>query len=464
MILKGSNKKQVYDKNRFVEIKEAKALLEQKEKRQKRMQMIEVQTGLSSKEITARIKEINEKGLFKITAYLYWKWDMHRLEDAALEELLALMARRKKLKTQASKKHMQVDDGQLEVAALEEDVLQCNAINQQMLSKAMIDNMVEAWKIHDHYWKDEEDLTKLVVDMETMNILFDYTYEEYLSFDFQEKSLEERLTYLSGKERKNVLLSINDEAASDLFHDKHQTYCKYEKYFRREQACVYDEEDFQAFQQFCKKHPVFVKKPLVSYKGRGVEPIRLDGSEDLQAVMSRLVEENGPFVVEELIETHDGMKAMNPDSVNTVRVETFYNQGNPVIATGFMRVGKAGHFVDNGSAGGIIIPIHMESGILTAIGRDKTNVTYTAHPDTGITFDGYQIPKWNDLVKLSKKLALMTPEVPYIGWDFTLNTRGKWVIVEGNARPGGFGNQRSSGRGMRREFFDTIGKNPNQFK
>ena len=48
--------------------------------------------------------------------------------------------------------------------------------------------------------------------------------------------------------------------------------------------------------------------------------------------------------------------------------------------------------------------------------------------------------------------------------NLTLNERGKWLVVEGNARPGGFGIQRSSGVGTRKDFFRVIGKHPNDFR
>lgn len=449
----------------FQLLKEAKDLAEKQEKRRNRLNQIMERSGRSEKEILEDIKRINQMGLYKINQAVYGKWDMFSRAEEDLELTLQLLAQRRKIKTAADEKIRQLDSGLGNPGLLREETAACDALHRRCISESMVEKYgPKIIAVKGELSENPEMLKETLVDMETMFFLFGYTYEEYLAFRFMDKDLEERLSFLSGAERRKVLIAINDEQGCNLFHDKHACYETFRKYFRRRQVCVYEKDDFADFQRFCRKTPVFVKKPVVAQKGRGVAPVSIEKHTDLKALMLQLLEENGPFVAEELIETHDALKAVNPDSVNTVRVETFYDGRKAVISNAFFRVGKAGFFVDNGSAGGIIVPIDLTTGRLAAVGKDKTNVSYSVHPDTGIVFEGYQIPNWKQLQKLSCKLAKIHPSVKYVGWDLTLNRRGKWVVVEGNARPGGLGVQRSSGKGTRADFFRIIGQNPKNFR
>ena len=449
----------------YQKIKTRRSLTDRKEQRAERLQKIMERTGMSEEEILDDIKRINELEIVKVSQVMYGKWDLYWRSQQELERFLHLFAERRLLKEQIQEKLRKLDAGEISCESMREEMERCSQMNRQMISASMVEKFApQVAAVKAELLDDPALLKETIIDMETMFFCYAYTYEEYIAFRFMDKTLEERLSFLSGAERRNVLLSINDDAASELFHDKHACYEKFKRYFRRKQICVYSKNDYADFQRFCRKAPAFVKKPLVAHKGKGVEPVYTDKSTDVKTLMRTLLKENGPFVAEEMIQTHDALKRVNPDSVNTVRVETFFDGKNATISNAFFRVGKAGFFVDNGSAGGIIIPIDLESGKLTAIGRDKTNITYREHPDTGIVFDGYEIPNWKQLLKLSKKLASMHPAVKYVGWDLTLNKRGKWVVVEGNARPGGFGVQRSSGKGTRADFFRVIQKHPNDFR
>jgi hypothetical protein len=50
----------------------------------------------------------------------------------------------------------------------------------------------------------------------------------------------------------------------------------------------------------------------------------------------------------------------------------------------------------------------------------------------------------------------MVSEARYIGWDLTRTEEGKWIIVEGNAKTQFFAQQMTRGRGIRREFLESV--------
>lgn len=125
------------------------------------------------------------------------------------------------------------------------------------------------------------------------------------------------------------------------------------------------------------------------------------------------------------------MAKLNPSSVNTVRCITFCLGGNVQIPYCFLKVGRNGSFVDNGGAGGILAGIDVRSGKVNTCGYDEYNETYEIHPDTGVRFDGYQMPEWEKLKAICCKMSGMLPSVKCIGWDMAYTDDG-WVVIEGN--------------------------------
>ena len=54
---------------------------------------------------------------------------------------------------------------------------------------------------------------------------------------------------------------------------------------------------------------------------------------------------------------------------------------------------------------------------------------------TGVTFDGYPIPYWDDVVKMVCEAALVNQGVKLIGWDVALAKDGP-LLIEANRGPG----------------------------
>lgn len=78
---------------------------------------------------------------------------------------------------------------------------------------------------------------------------------------------------------------------------------------------------------------------------------------------------------------------------------------------------------------------------------------FNFHPDTGVQLIGRNIPRWDELIRLAKELALVT-EQKYVSWDLALTDAG-WVMVEANYK--GQLAQEGNRQGLRSElsrYFD----------
>ena len=54
------------------------------------------------------------------------------------------------------------------------------------------------------------------------------------------------------------------------------------------------------------------------------------------------------------------------------------------------------------------------------------------HPDTGITFKGFQYPCWDKVISVVKEMAKLIPQMRHIGWDIAINYKGEAILIEIN--------------------------------
>ena len=79
-------------------------------------------------------------------------------------------------------------------------------------------------------------------------------------------------------------------------------------------------------------------------------------------------------------------------------------------------------------------------GVLSDITYENESITeligkgekFERHPDSGIKFEGYVIPKINDIVELAKKYHYRVPHMGIISWDFTIDQSEVIRLIEVN--------------------------------
>ncbi len=143
---------------------------------------------------------------------------------------------------------------------------------------------------------------------------------------------------------------------------------------------------------------------------------------------------DGSFIFQRPIIQHEEINIIFPNSINTVRIETYLDKNNEIqILGGFMRFGSGSSYVDNVSSGGFAVPIDFKTGILHDKGFTQMingSKTITKHPTTGYLISGFKIPFFQDSIKLCKKFAQRIPN-RIVGWDVAITPTGP-IIIEGN--------------------------------
>lgn len=149
------------------------------------------------------------------------------------------------------------------------------------------------------------------------------------------------------------------------------------------------------------------------------------------------------LIIEEYMEQHDEYAKYNPSSVNTYRVLVKKRDMNaPEVLGGYLRVGRAGALVDNGTAGGIIFPFDCESGVIsTGFLVNDRQQEFDCHPDNGVQIAGTKLSFYVEGLELAKEALLAFPETNFAGVDIAFSQDGP-VVIELNVLPdyNGFAN------------------------
>ena len=112
----------------------------------------------------------------------------------------------------------------------------------------------------------------------------------------------------------------------------------------------------------------------------------------------------------------DSIKAIHPTSVNSVRIYTYINtHDEPTLVMSFIKAGQHGAIIDNVGPGGMLAAVDVNTGVIFTDAADEVGNMFSAHPDTGFVFKGFQIPRWEELKKMVLEIAPIFPGVKMIG-------------------------------------------------
>ena len=139
---------------------------------------------------------------------------------------------------------------------------------------------------------------------------------------------------------------------------------------------------------------------------------------------------NDVAMIEALIDFDPGLKDYSFEGVPDIRIIVF--RGVPVMA--MMRCAtKASDGKANLHQGAVGVGIDIGSG--QAVAAVQQSALITEHPDTGIGFDGLEVPYWSQVLNLAAGCASMAG-LGYLGADIVLDRLRGPMLLELNARPG----------------------------
>lgn len=188
----------------------------------------------------------------------------------------------------------------------------------------------------------------------------------------------------------------------------------------------------------CQNLKNVIIKPSNKNHGRGVMLLTVkDGIANIESkTIGQIFKDyKKDFIVQEWVKQHERMAALNPTSVNTIRVLSYRSGMEVLIIYSVVRIGRMNQVVDNQCAGGISTTIDEEGklGKKAFGGYSEDNIEKT---DTGIVLEGYQLPSYDKAIEMVKRLHLKLPFFNIVGWDVAIQEDGEPVLIEFNTNPG----------------------------
>lgn len=272
------------------------------------------------------------------------------------------------------------------------------------------------------------------VDMLYCGIRYQAGYHDYREFGFYEMSAKQRATFLTRGINNEIVKKYNDPSYFHFFEDKGEMNQTFSAFLKRDWLDLRSSTEQQFF-AFAEKHDRLVAKPFNGEGGKGIGFYATDENTDKAALYRELLEKKQEIVEERLVQ-HPALKALYPESINTIRMFTFTDGKEAWYLQSLLKIGNGGSHVDNFSSGGMYA-FTNEEGVLITPAVDEADHVFEKHPQTGVQIPGFQIPYMKEAVDLAKEAALVVPQIGYVGWDIAITPDGP-ALIEGNAYPGVF--------------------------
>ena len=280
--------------------------------------------------------------------------------------------------------------------------------------------------------KENKNFLGLVLDTGWCVFRYGLALTDYLNYKIYNRTKQQRKEYV-GVRMQNTLYEAVSPSAHKLRFTVKPTFLKEFSAYTKREFVVPAADNRQECLDYLRNRTVFMSKPFDGLGGHGVEKIYTKDIADPDAFIDQAIQNR--LFWEDLVIQHPDMNVLCPSSVNTLRIITFNDHGKSEILWMGLRVGNGVNAVDNFHAQGMVCSVDMDTGRLVGSAINKDNVKFDCHPTTGVRFDGFQLPCFEEIKTLVLQAALESDKILMVGWDVAISDQGP-VIIEGNRRPG----------------------------
>lgn len=186
-------------------------------------------------------------------------------------------------------------------------------------------------------------------------------------------------------------------------------------------------------------------KPINAGKGKGVYLLQsrdgklfVDDNEKSEADLVRFLKRDDNWIITESISQSAFLDGIYDKTTNTIRLITLRDIESNEFKVFFavQRIGTSKTIpVDNGSRGGLVAKIDLESGELSVAKSLHSLESHVVHPDSKSQIQGIRIPDWETIKDEVLALANRFPFMNFIAWDILLMEEG-FCIIEANTSSG----------------------------
>ncbi|MBX3090477.1 MAG: hypothetical protein KF772_07855 [Cryobacterium sp.] len=275
--------------------------------------------------------------------------------------------------------------------------------------------------------------TLIALDMIWSAARHETGFTDYQDWDFHLLGHRDRITYMTHPKSNHIAQLVNQKPYRHFFADKSEFVKHFSEYIGRETLDA-RESSPQEIEKFVNKHQSVMIKMIDSDGGKGIERRNATDIRDYAQFKNELIE-NRQFLIEQVIPQHPEMAALNPSSVNSLRIVSYFDGKEVHILARVLKMGN-GDVIDNFAHGGMYTML-SEDGVALHAAFDVEGDAYEIHPISGIRIPGFKVPLYDKVLELVDTVARIVPEIPYVGWDIAISP-DRPVVIEGNYNTGVF--------------------------
>lgn len=272
----------------------------------------------------------------------------------------------------------------------------------------------------------------ILADILWCSMRYGAAFTDYFMFEFYRRPASERREFITMSANNKLIAAMNRTEDRHVLDRKTDLVEVYRDFMHRE-ILVLDHADEDEVLAFLNRHPVFFAKKNFTFSAKGVERFALSDTMDAKAAYQMLLREKFDLI-EEPIAQHPEMARLHPGSVNTIRVVTAMKDDAMEIVFAALKTGNGGA-VDNMNAGGLSAAVDVRTGEVYTDAIVKNGGSFVAHPVTGVRYQGFQIPMWDEVRMMLEQVCRVTPGLRFVGWDVAITKNGP-ILIEGNYIPG----------------------------
>ena len=203
--------------------------------------------------------------------------------------------------------------------------------------------------------------------------------------------------------------------------------------------------DYKDVIEILKREKSLFIKPYGAGKGTGVNRLKhledafyIDDKEVDESNIMDVLADRDNWILCETIVQHSYADHIYDKTVNTMRIITLRDISTNEFKVFFavQRIGTSETIpVDNGSRGGLVANIDIDTGVLSEARCLHNRNVYENHPDSGAAIKNTKVPEWNKIKSDVLELARRMPYMYFIAWDIVLTKEGI-AVIEANTSSG----------------------------
>lgn len=197
--------------------------------------------------------------------------------------------------------------------------------------------------------------------------------------------------------------------------------------------------------QLLRYEDILIMKPINAGKGKGVYMLSsknkrfyIDEDEISEEKLLDFLKKQDDWFVSQFVRQSEYLDRLYDKTTNTIRLITLKDPktGKFKVFFAVQRIGTSKTIpVDNGSKGGLVSNINLETGELSEARSLHSLEVHTVHPDSLSPIKGVKIPNWNAIKTQMLAVANKFPYLNFIAWDVLLTDEGV-IIIEANTSSG----------------------------